>query len=120
MLLAGTAACNAQKALARKRRNTVEDSLTRTVYLKGLRPEGWPLAERMAFYRVPGVSLCAFDKNAIEWTAAYGEADGQTHRPLTPETIFQAGGLAEMMTAVAAFRLAEKGRSIWTGTSARA
>jgi hypothetical protein len=30
------------------------------------------LAERMAFYRVPGVSLCAFDKNAPEWAAVYG------------------------------------------------
>ena len=109
VLAIGLTACDAQKALARKRRSTIENSLTRTVYLKGLQPEKLSLAERMAFYRVPGVSLCAFDKNAIEWTEAYGEADGQTHRPLTPETVFQAGGLAEMMTAAAAFRLAEKG-----------
>ena len=63
----------------------------------------------MAFYRVPGVSLCAFDQNAVEWTAVYGEADGQMHRPLKAETILQAGGLSQMMTAAAAFRLAEKG-----------
>ncbi|MGD0781957.1 MAG: serine hydrolase domain-containing protein [Candidatus Aminicenantales bacterium] len=109
LILAGTAGCNAQRELAGKRRNTIERSLMRAVYLKGLQPEKLRLSARMSFYRVPGVSLCAFDKNAVEWSRAYGEADAQTHRPLTPETVFQAGGLGQMMTAAAALRLAEKG-----------
>lgn len=109
VLLAATAGCDARRSLARKRRNTVERSLMRAVYLKGLQPEKLDLADRMAFYRVPGVSLCAFDKSAIEWTEAVGEADAQTQRPLTPATVFQAGGLSQLMTAAAAFRLAEKG-----------
>ncbi len=109
LALAGTAGCNAQRELASKRRNTIERSLMRAVYLKGLQPEKLDLAARMAFYRVPGVGLCAFDKNTIEWKEAYGEADAQTHRPLLPETIMQAGGLSQMMTAAAAFHWAEKG-----------
>jgi len=103
------AGCNPQRALARKRQKNVEKGLMRAVYLKGLQPEKLGLSARMDFYRVPGLSVCAFDKNAVEWTKVYGEADAQTHRPLAGDTMFQAGGLSRMMTAAAVFRLAEKG-----------
>jgi CubicO group peptidase (beta-lactamase class C family) len=109
VLTLAVSACDAQKALARKRQKSVEKGLLRTVYLKGLQPEPLALRERMAFYRVPGLSVRAFDKSRAEWGEAFGEADAQTRRRLEPETIFQAGGLAQMMTAAAAFRLARDG-----------
>jgi CubicO group peptidase (beta-lactamase class C family) len=101
--------CDARKTLARERRGAVEDGLMRAVYLKGLRLDRLSLSERMAFYRVPGLSLSAFDRSAPEWSGVYGQADAQTGRPLTSETVFQAGGLAELMTAAAVFRLAGQG-----------
>lgn len=101
--------CDAQKSLTRKRIKSVEKGLMRLVYLKGLKPEKLRLAERMQFYHVPGVSIAVLDKNRMEWAKAYGEKDVQTREPLTTDTLFQAGALSQMMTAAAAFRLAEKG-----------
>jgi len=104
------AGCNPQKALTRKRINTVERGLLREVYLKGLKPEKLTLTERMQFYKVPGVGIAVMDKNKPEWVRAYGQKDSQTQQPLTADTLFQGGAFSQMMTAAAALRLAEKGR----------
>jgi CubicO group peptidase (beta-lactamase class C family) len=104
------AACDAQRALTNKRIAGVEHSLMRAVYLKGLKPEKLSLADRMRFYQVPGVSLAVIDKNAIEWSRTYGEKDVQTHQPLTPDTVFQAGAFSQMMTAASVLRLAGVGK----------
>lgn len=102
--------CSAQKALTQKRIKTVEKGLMRAVYLKGLKPEKLKLAERMQFYKVPGVSIAAIDKNKLEWARAYGEKDILTRQPLTTDTLFQGGAFSQIMTAAAAVRLAERGK----------
>jgi CubicO group peptidase (beta-lactamase class C family) len=109
-IVLGAAACDARAGLARRRAKAVERGLTRAVYLKGLRPEALRLEERMAFYKVPGVSLAAFDQGKPEWTRAYGRRDPQVESPLTVETPFQAGGLGALVTSVLAFQLAEEWR----------
>jgi CubicO group peptidase (beta-lactamase class C family) len=109
LLLILTAACNPQKALTKKRVASVERSLMRAVYLQGLSPEKLRLIERLAFYKVPAVSIAAIDKNALEWTRAYGERDTQTREPITTETLFQAGALSRIVAAAVALRLAERG-----------
>jgi CubicO group peptidase (beta-lactamase class C family) len=104
-----TASCDAQNALTKKRIRTVERGLRRAVYLKGLAPEKLSLAERMAFYRVPGVGLAVIDKNDIEWVRAYGENDEQTGQPLTPETLCQGGAFSQMIAAAVVLKLSEQG-----------
>ena len=102
-------ACNPQATLTRKRIKAVERGLMRVVYLKGLRPEKLTLAERLAFLKVPAVSIAAIDRNGIEWARAYGEKDAKTRTPPTPDTVFQGGAFSQMMTSAAALRLAERG-----------
>jgi len=104
------AGCGPQKALTAKRIRTAEKGLTRAVYLKGLTPEKVALADRMKFYKVPGVSIAALDKNRIEWTRAYGERDVQVRQPMTADTLLQGGAFSQMMTAAAALGLAERGK----------
>ena len=108
--LLAAAACDPQKSLTQKRIRTVERGLTRTVYLKGLAPEKLDLNDRLAFYRVPGVSLAVIDKTGIEWAKAYGRKDAQTGQPLTGETLGQAGAFSQMVAAAVVLRLAEEGR----------
>lgn len=102
--------CDARKALTQKRIDAVEKGLMRAVFLKGLKPEKRALAERMPFYKVPGVSIAAIDKNKIEWVRAYGDQDILTRRPVTKDTLFQGGAFSQMMAAAAALQLAEKGK----------
>ncbi|HEY2038930.1 MAG TPA: serine hydrolase domain-containing protein [Edaphobacter sp.] len=68
------------------------------------------LADRMQYYHVPGVSIAFFDHGRIAWTRAYGMADVQTGRPVTPETLFQAGSISKPIAALGALALVEKGK----------
>jgi CubicO group peptidase (beta-lactamase class C family) len=104
------ASCDPQKALTQKRIRAAERGLMRTVYLKGMRPEKLALADRLSFYRVPGISLAVIDKRAVEWTRAFGLKDAQSDQALTPETAGQAGALAQWVASTAVFRLAQDGR----------
>lgn len=65
--------------------------------------------DRMAHYRVPGLSLACIHNGKIEWTQAFGVArvGGE---PVTPETLFQASSISMPVTAVAALRLVEQGK----------
>jgi CubicO group peptidase (beta-lactamase class C family) len=101
--------CGPEKALTRKRIKAAERGLMRAVYLKGLKPEKLALADRLQFYKVPGVSIAALDKNKIEWARAYGDKDAQTGGSITTETLLQGGAFSQMMTAASALGLAEKG-----------
>lgn len=68
------------------------------------------LAGRMQYYHVPGVSIAFFDHRQIVWSQSYGVADKQTGRPVTPETLFQAGPISKPIAALGALRLVESGK----------
>jgi CubicO group peptidase (beta-lactamase class C family) len=104
------ASCDARAALARKRIKAVEKGLLRAAYLKGLRPEPLDLRDRMAFYRVPAVSIAVVDGGRLEWAKAYGTKAAGAADPATPETLFQAGALGQAPAAAAVLRLVETGR----------
>lgn len=67
------------------------------------------LAERMAFYHTPGVSLAAIEPGGAEFAKAYGTADVETGAPVTTETIFQAASTSKLVTAVLALQFVERG-----------
>jgi len=98
--------CGPQKALTGRRIKAVEKGLMRAVYLKGLKPDKLALADRMRFYKVPGVSIAALDRNKIEWVRAYGQRDAQTRQAMTTDTPLQGGAFSQMMAAAAALELA--------------
>jgi CubicO group peptidase (beta-lactamase class C family) len=103
------AACNPQATLTNKRIKSVEHGLMGVAYLKGLEPEKRSLDERMAFLKVPAVSIAVIDRNAIEWAKAYGRKDSTTGVPPTPETVFQGGAFSQMIAAAAVLDLVESG-----------
>src|SRR5579871_906325 len=88
----------------------IEDGLLSSVAIKGQPPATMKLTDRMQYYHVPGVSIAFFDHGQIVWTRSYGQADVQTGRPVTPETLFQAGSISKPIAAIGALKLVEQGK----------
>lgn len=88
----------------------IETGLLPTVIIKGSHPKPLTIPERMAFYKVPGVSVAFFDHGQILWTRAYGFADVASKKPASPETLFQAGSISKPVSALAALHLVQEGQ----------
>jgi len=88
----------------------IENGLLPAVVVKGAPPKPMTLAERMAFYKVPGVSMAFFDHGQIVWARGYGFADIASKRPITPDTLFQAASISKPVAALAALRLVLDGK----------
>ncbi len=67
------------------------------------------LQDRMAFYKVPGVTMALIDDNAVAWAKAYGVLEAGTTRAVTAESIFEAASATKVLTTVLALRLVERG-----------
>ncbi|HVF47386.1 MAG TPA: serine hydrolase [Pyrinomonadaceae bacterium] len=68
------------------------------------------LADRMQFYKTPGVSVAFINNGQVEWARAYGTREAGGREPVTTETIFQAGSISKAVTAIAVLRLVEAGK----------
>jgi CubicO group peptidase (beta-lactamase class C family) len=88
----------------------IENGLVPPVIIKGRPAPAATLASRMAQTKVPGVSIAFFDRGRVVWAKGYGLADVASGRPVTPQTMFQAGSISKPLAAVAALRLVEAGR----------
>jgi CubicO group peptidase (beta-lactamase class C family) len=102
--------CETEGSITRKRIDAVENGLLRTVVFKGENPERMKLSERMAFYRVPGVSIAVIDKYAVEWTQGYGVERVGTDLPITPDLLFQAASISQSVTAWGILHLVDLGK----------
>src|SRR5580693_5782387 len=58
-------------------------------------PVRFSLADRMKHYRVHGVSIAVFDHYQLQWARGFGEADADTHAPVTETTLFQAASISK-------------------------
>lgn len=70
------------------------------------------LRERMAFHKVPAVSIALIDHGRVQWARAYGvtSAGGESPTPATTDTLFQAASVSKTVTAVGALRLVQRGK----------
>ncbi|MBM4186632.1 MAG: beta-lactamase family protein [Gemmatimonadetes bacterium] len=72
--------------------------------------DGYTLAELMARFRIPGVSIAVIRDFKVHWAKGYGVADVETSRAVDPTTAFQAASISKPVMAMAAVRLAQEGR----------
>lgn len=86
----------------------LEQNLLPPLLIKG--EKGWTLAERMQYYRVPGVSIAVIKDFKIQWSKGYGIKDVNTGEPVTAETLFQAASCSKPLTALAALKLVQDGK----------
>jgi len=91
--------CDASKALTKERKKTTENGLLKSIVFEGEEPERMKLSERMAYYKVPGVSISVIDNFKIEWTKEYGVTQVNSQNPVTSETIFQATSISQVVSA---------------------
>jgi CubicO group peptidase (beta-lactamase class C family) len=88
----------------------IENGFLPPVTIKGQPVHTMKIADRMKFYRVPGVSVAFFDHGQIIWTRTYGFADVEGKEPVTTETAFQAASISKPISALAALRLVQDGK----------
>jgi CubicO group peptidase (beta-lactamase class C family) len=68
------------------------------------------IAERLRFYRVPGVSVTVVDSGRIDWARGWGAVEAGSGVAVDTLTLFQAASISKPVTAVGALRLVEEGR----------
>ena len=85
----------------------LEANLLPAVVQPGTKP--YTLAERMAAYNVPGISVAVVSKGKLDWARGWGVRDMDSCKPVTPDTAFQAASISKAVTAVLALRLVERG-----------
>lgn len=110
---------NAAAAALQARIARVEQGLTTRVVVKGTPGQRHSLRERMAFHRVPAVSIAVIDAGRVEWARAYGVADAVSQRPADTDTLFQAASISKSLSAIGALRLVEQGRLALDGDANR-
>ena len=88
----------------------IENGLLLPVVVKGERIVSMKLADRMQFYKTPGVSVAVINNGRIEWARGYGVREAGSTDPITTETIFQAGSISKPVTAMAVMRLVQAGK----------
>ncbi|HEY2547840.1 MAG TPA: serine hydrolase [Candidatus Acidoferrum sp.] len=88
----------------------IESGLLPAVIIKGQPPQFMTVADRMAHYKVPGVSVAFFDHGQILWTRAYGLADVAAKKPVSSDTLFQAASISKPVAALAALHLVQEGK----------
>jgi CubicO group peptidase (beta-lactamase class C family) len=57
---------------------------------------------------VPGVSIAVADQGRIAWARSYGVADTELNRPVTAQTLFEAGSIWKAINATLALRLVDR------------
>lgn len=67
------------------------------------------LAERMAFYTTPGLSVAVIKDGTVAWARGYGVVETGRSIPVTPDTIFQACSISKHVAMVGALRLVQDG-----------
>ena len=86
----------------------VEKNLLPAVLIKG--DPAWTIAERMKFYKVPGLSVAVIKDFHLEWAKGYGVKDLETNEPVTIDTMFQAGSISKSVNAMIAMKKVERGK----------
>ncbi len=101
---------SAGTSIIASRIDRVEKGLLPPAVLKGETPIKMPLADRMRFYKTPGVSIAVINDGRIEWARGYGVLEAGGKELVTPETLFQAASNTKSLTAMVVLRLVEQGK----------
>ena len=87
----------------------VENHLSSWVQLEN-NPQNWTLEQRMKFYHANGVSIAVIKNYKIEWAKGYGWADSLEQKPVTTQTLFQAGSNSKSLNAIGVLKLVQEGK----------
>jgi CubicO group peptidase (beta-lactamase class C family) len=80
------------------------------VNIPGEEPIRLSLQRWMELYKIPGLSVAVFDKNAIVWAKTYGVKEAGGSEPVALDTLFQAASISKPVTALAVLHYVEQGK----------
>jgi CubicO group peptidase (beta-lactamase class C family) len=82
----------------------VENNVCGRVIIEG---ESQNIIDRMAFYKVKGLSIAVVHNYKIVWAKGYGWADEKEWRQVTTETLFEPGSISKSLNAVGVMKLVQ-------------
>jgi len=95
----------ADEAVAR-----VTEALRPGTVVKGRPERTMALADRMAHYKVPGVSIAVVDSGRIAWARGFGVKETGTADSVTATTLFQAASISKPVAATGMLSLVAQGK----------
>jgi CubicO group peptidase (beta-lactamase class C family) len=107
-LFAAASAAPAAEIDARGQRVT-QGLLPETAFRERYGPPA-SLADRMAYYNTPGVSIAVVEAGRVAWAKGFGVRERGRPEPVTERTLFQAGSISKPIFALAVMRLVQEGR----------
>ncbi|MBK6997088.1 MAG: beta-lactamase family protein [Lewinellaceae bacterium] len=81
-----------------------ENSLSGRVIING-KPDN--ILDRMAYFKVKGLSIAVVENYKVIWAKGYGWADEKEKRPVTTQTLFVPGSISKSLNAVGVLKLAQ-------------
>jgi CubicO group peptidase (beta-lactamase class C family) len=104
MLLLTQLSVSAQNS-TKEKITQVENGLFGNTQIEGEAP--WTIRERMAYYKVPGLSIAVIQNYRVVWAKGYGFANDSSKTPVTTQTLFQAGSISKSLNAVGILKLVQ-------------
>jgi len=87
-----------------------ETGLRPAVSIEGEPQVRWTIQERMAHWKVPGMSLAVIRDGKIAWAKSYGVKQAGTDDMIDTETVFSVGSCSKVGTAAITLRLVDEGK----------
>ena len=86
----------------------VENHLAGEVKITG--EKDYNLIDRMAHYKVKGLSIAVIENYKIAWAKGYGWADEKERRPVTANTMFEPGSISKSLNAMGLLKLVQENK----------
>ena len=93
-----------------QRTQRVEQGLRPATVAKGQAIPKMTIAERLGFYKVPGVSVAVMQDGKVEWARGFGTTSAEGGKPVNAETLFQAASISKHVAAMVALHLVDEGK----------
>lgn len=103
-----SAACAADRSVAQRIRE-VETGLRPAIAVEGQAPVRWTLQERMAHWKVPGVSIAVVRDGKLAWARGYGVKQVGSDDQVDPQTLFSVGSVSKVGAASITLRMVDAG-----------
>lgn len=86
----------------------VENHLAGEVKITGAKD--YNILDRMAHYKVKGLSIAVVENYKIAWAKGYGWADEKERRPVTSNTMFEPGSISKSINALGILKLVQENK----------
>jgi CubicO group peptidase (beta-lactamase class C family) len=93
------------KKVVNERIRQIENNLLPNIHVESDTPMN--ITQRMAFYKIKGLSVAVVHNYKLEWAKGYGLADDSLQTPVTTHTLFQAGSVSKSLNAVGVLKLVQ-------------